>query len=95
MGTLAILNPSTAIVKLKEFNTPAKCMASQTPALAEIRKEKGDDSTLAYLEVWIEDMNDFLNVQRKMSASQVAQTAVMILADFYYFKVADINLVFF
>lgn len=92
--SLAIYNPTQAVLKLKGCNTPAKCMTSGTPALAEIRKEKGEDSTLTALELWIVDANEFFNLPRPMGPSQISQTAIMLLSDFYYFRIADINLVF-
>ena len=92
--SLAIYKPMDAAIKLREFNTPAKCIASDTPHLAVIRKERGEEATLALIEAWIVDANEFLNIQRTMNPRQIKQTAIMVLDDFYYFKIADINLLF-
>lgn len=86
--------PNNAIVELKKVNSIDLCLKSETPSLSLINKENGNDKTLALIEIWILDVNDFLNVNRKMNTPQIKQTALMILTDFYYFKIADINLVF-
>jgi len=91
---LAIYKPEKAMLALKECNTPAKCLQSNTPTLAEIRKENGEDKVLTAIEAWIVDMSEFLNISRPMNPRQIRQTAVLVLGDFYYFKVADINLLF-
>lgn len=91
---LAIISPTKAMLAFKQCNTPAKCINSDVPALAEIMKEKGEKTTIKVVELWISDLNDFLNVSRKMNPAQIHQTAVMILDEFYYFNLADINLVF-
>jgi len=94
MDKLALNKPAQLMVQLKGMNTPAKCAFSQTPALAIVKKEKGEKSVLTIIQILISDCNDFLNVARKMSAEQISQTANMILSDFYYMNIADINLVF-
>jgi len=91
---LEVYKPEKAMVALKECRTPAACLSSSTPALSVLRKKNGEEAVLAALEAWILDMNEFVNVQRTMGPAQIKQTAVMILSDFYYFKIADINLVF-
>jgi hypothetical protein len=91
---LALYKPEKAVLALKDYNTPAKCMNSDTPTLAEIRKENGEDKVLTAIEAWIVDMGEFLNISRPMNPRQIRQTAVLVLSEFYYFKVADINLLF-
>lgn len=64
------------------------------PTLASIKKKFSDEFVLTYIELWIQDLNDFLNVKRKMTAGQRGQTAVFIYDEFYYFNLAEFNLVF-
>ncbi len=94
MNKLALNKPGQLMVQLKKFDSPAKCVSSDTPALAIIKKDKGEKSILTIIQIWISDCNDFLNLARKMSSEQISQTANMVLADFYYMNIADINLVF-
>ena len=82
------------MVQLKGFDTPAKCVSSESPAIATIKKEKGEKSILTIIQIWISDCNDFMNLARKMTPEQIKQTANMVLADFYFMNIADINLVF-
>jgi len=89
-----MLKPEQAMIKLSDCNTPAKCIKSETDSLAIIRKEQGEKKLIDIVMSWIIDLNDFINVSRKMNAAQVNQTAIMIMNDFYYMNIADINLVF-
>lgn len=86
--------PVNLLPMLKECNTPAKCLMSNTPVLSAMRKEIGEDKVLAIMEMWIIDINDFFNINNKMKPNQVKETAMFILNDFYYLKIADVNLVF-
>jgi len=89
-----MLRPETAIVKLNSCNTPMKCINSDAPALAIIKKEQGEDKLIDIIMSWVIELNDFLNISRKMNPPQVKQTSVMIMSDFYFMNIADINLVF-
>jgi len=89
-----MLRPDQAIEKLGNFNTPAKCINSNTPSLVLIKKEQGEGKLIDIVMSWIIDCNDFMNISRKMNASQVKQTAIMIMNDFYFMNIADINFVF-
>ena len=88
------MKPEKAMLKLVGCNTPAKCIKSDNSALVLIKNEQGPDKVIDIIMSWIIDLNDFLNLSRKMNPPQVRQTAVMILNDFYYLNIADINLVF-
>jgi len=91
---LAIINPAKAMMAFRKCNTPALCIESKAPALAVIRKEKGDTKARQAVELWISDLNDFLNISRKMSPQQIQQTATLIIQEFFYFNLADVNLIF-
>ena len=86
--------PDNAITELMKCNSIELCLKSETVTLATIKKDSGEESVLSIINAWIIDVNDFLNVSRKMNVPQIKQTSAMILTDFYYFKIADINLVF-
>jgi len=91
---IKIYEPIKMLPELRKCNTPAKCLNSNTPILAVMKKEIGEDKVLAILEMWIIDINEFININNKMKPNQVIETAMMLLQDFYYFKIADINLIF-
>jgi len=86
--------PEKIIFDLKHVKTVPECIKSNTPALAELQKSQGEDKTLTLLEIWIVDINKFLNMNNKMTPVQIKQTALMVLQDFYYFRIADINYLF-
>jgi len=91
---LAKYSPARSIIELRKYNSPLACLSSGTLALSQIRKEEGEDKVLTVLEMWIVDINDFFNIQNKMKPGQIKETALMILQDFYYMNIADLNLVF-
>ena len=91
---LSKINPTRAIETFRECNTPGRCLKGGFPALAKMRKEQGESRTRKMVEMWISDLNDFLNISRKMSPQQIRQTASMIIQEYYYYNLADINLVF-
>jgi len=86
--------PTETMIALRKCNNVELCLNSDTPALSELRKDNGEDKVLTMLEMWILDINEFFNVQRKMKPNQIKETALMILEDFYYLRVADLNYVF-
>jgi len=88
------LTPHEITVKLSGMNTAIKCIESDNASLAIIKKEIGMKKLSVHVQIWIADLNDFLNVSRKMDLKQIEETALMILTDFYYMNIADINLVF-
>lgn len=59
-----------------------------------VKKIYGDDFAQAYIETWIVNISEFINIGKNMNENQVYETAQMILDDFPYFTLADINLIF-
>lgn len=86
--------PKSCLLVFSKINTTELCIASKLPSLAILKKAYGNDFTLAYLELWLDNLNDFLNVKRKLTPSQMQEIAIFIYQDYYYFKLTDINLVF-
>lgn len=80
--------------KLRTVNTPALAIKSEMPTLGALKKAYSEDFMLAYIELWLVNLNDFINVSRKMNPAQMQELSVMIYQDYYYFNLADINLVF-
>ncbi|NQU53782.1 MAG: hypothetical protein HQ522_14730 [Bacteroidetes bacterium] len=87
-------SPGKCLRIFHKADTPALTMKSGAPTLATIKKEYSEDFLQAYIAVWIVNLNDFTNASRKMSPSQIEETAIFILQDYYYLNLADINLVF-
>ena len=91
---------------LKDFSIPAvqkKCRRVATlqqaismdmPSLAIINKQFGDDFIQAYIEGWIVNLREFLNIGRKMTDAQTQDTAILIIDQFYNITIADVDLIF-
>lgn len=79
-----------------KLNTVEKLLSNlnQTPTLARIKRDYSEDKALALIELRILDINNFFNFKQKMSESQMRETALYILQDFYYLTMAEIIHVF-
>lgn len=86
--------PSNCLMAFNKINSPALCMSSELPTLASIRKTYSDDFIIAYIALWIDNLNDFVNAIRKMKPAQMEETALIIFQEYHFFNIADINLVF-
>jgi hypothetical protein len=80
--------------QLRKIDSIALAIQSNTPSLALVSKKFGYDFTQAYIEGWIVNLRDFLNVGKKMTDQQTQETAMIILDEFYNITIADINLIF-
>lgn len=67
---------------------------SGLPTLGSIVKRFGFDFTQAYLEGWIVNLRDFINVGKKMTDQQTMETAMLILDEYKSITIADINFIF-
>jgi hypothetical protein len=91
---LTNFSPGKCLRIFKKADTPALTIKSGAPTLASIKKEYSEDFSQAYVAVWIVNLNDFINASRKMSPPQIEETAILILQEYYYLNLADINLIF-
>jgi hypothetical protein len=91
---LNMYSPGKCLRIFQNTDTAELAIKSNTPTLASIKKNYSEDFLIAYIAVWIVNLNDFVNAIRKMTPSQIEETAVIIYQEFYYLNVADINLVF-
>lgn len=78
----------------RNVNTPAQVFATNLPTMGTVKKVYGDDFAQAYIETWIVNISEFINIGKNMNENQVYETAQMVLDDYPYFTLADINLVF-
>lgn len=91
---LAEYAPAKCLRIFHRENSPALTLNSTAPTLASIRREYSEDFQIAYVSVWIVNLNDFVNALRKMSPEQIEETATIIVQEYPYMNLADINLVF-
>lgn len=84
-----------AVQKLcRNVNTPAQVFNTNLPTIGTVKKVYGDDFAQAYIETWIVNISEFVNIGKNMNENQIYETAQMILDSYPYFTLADINLVF-
>lgn len=67
---------------------------SKLPSLATVRKTYGENYTEAYVAIWITNLVEFFQVGKRMGESQIDETAMLIIQDYYMLTLADINLIF-
>jgi len=87
-----IVYENTLPDNFKHVNTVALAISDKCDSLAAIRKKVGKNISLNVLKVWLINLNDFLNISRKMNPAQIEETVNLIYDEFYYFKVSDIAL---
>lgn len=84
-----------AVQKLcRNVNTPAQVFNTNLPTMGTVKKVYGDDFAQAYIETWIVNISEFVNIGKNMNENQIYETAQMILDSYPYFTLADINLIF-
>lgn len=91
---LQLFTPGKCLMAFNKIDSPALCMKSETPTLGAIKKQYSDDFIIAYIALWIDNLNDFVNAVRKMNPAQMEETAIIVFQEYHYFTLADINLVF-
>jgi len=89
-----IFKQSVQYVNYKHVKTLKTAYSDKSDSLAVINKKVGKETSLLILETWIVNLNDFLNISRKMTPEQIKETADMIYDEFYYLKISDISLIF-
>ena len=67
---------------------------SKTPSLAKLKSEIGFEAVCAWIEMWLINLRESVNVGKKMTDSQCQETAIILLEDYPTLKIVDINLIF-
>lgn len=80
-----------ANITLKSITEAINC---NSPALAVIRKENGETTTLAVLVIILNDLAKFFNVGKTFNDYQIAETCKLILQEYYFLKIEDFKLCF-
>lgn len=78
----------------RNINTPVQVFEANLPTMGSVKKVYGDDFAQAYIETWIVNISEFINIGKNMNENQIYETAQMILDDYPHYTLADINLVF-
>lgn len=100
MGEIAIINNQSLMTYspngegLKGLNTIELCIKSDAPTIGAMERALGEKKILAYIKVWIINLQEAINPKRQMTPVQIDECATFILSDFKRLNPADINLVF-
>lgn len=89
-----IIQQNTLPGNFRKINTLELAIKDKSDSLASIKRKVGEKVSLSILKVWIINLNDFLNIPRKMTPPQIEETAMMVFDEFYYLKISDISLIF-
>jgi hypothetical protein len=87
-----IVKQNTTPVNFNHVKTIQLAVKDNSDTLASIRKKVGKNISLNIIKVWLINLNDYLNISRKMNPAQINETSELIYDEFYYFKIADIAL---
>ena len=94
------MKEQSALVNLKSSasNTEVQLheiLALKTsPTLAEIRKDKNQQATVNIMVAMMDMCQQYFNLQQPMNAQQLALTAELMLEDYYYLRVDELQVCF-
>lgn len=86
--------PKKCMVELYKVNTVELAVKSGLKSLAKLSKVFDREFIVNYLQLWIIDLNEFLNLSTRMSPDQIKDTAELLYLANYTLNIADINLIF-
>ena len=69
-------------------------LKAELPTIVSIKRKFGIDFIQAYIEGWIVNIREFINVGKKMTDQQTQETAMLIVNEYYNLNLADINYIF-
>jgi hypothetical protein len=90
-NALANLNSSANSTEV----TLQKILASKTsPALSELKKNKGEQTALGVLVALMDECQQYFNLQQPMNAQQLMLTAELIMEEYYYLRIEELRMCF-
>ena len=78
----------------RSINTTIAAIDSGFPSLSLLKRDIGEDSVQAYIEMWIINLLNFVNIGKSMSDTQVYETSSFIIYEYSSLNISDVNLVF-
>lgn len=90
---MVLYNPLNCYKHSSKLRTIKDAINSKSKTLGALNNAYGRDWTIAYINLWLIDLNDNSNVKMRMSDTQIEMTSERIL-DSYSLKIADITLFF-
>lgn len=90
---MALYSPKNCFKHSRKIKTVKDAITLPSKTLGQLKALYGRDWILAYIEMWLIDLNDEANVKNPMSSTQIMSTAERIY-DGYSLKITDITLFF-
>lgn len=87
-------SPNNARRELAPIKTAIDCFKHHTPSFSEIKKAMGEAKAEAYVKLWLIYLDELLNLKERMSEVQIDEVARLVVSEYYYLKIADLNLTF-
>ena len=78
----------------RSVNDYPAVLKSALPTIGAMNRNLGIDFSQAYIEGWITNLREFINVGKKMTDTQCIETAMLIVENYPSLNIADINLIF-
>lgn len=91
---IEIYNPKNLESPLREINTVALSIKTPTASVVDLIKAHGPVKTIAYLKLWLTDLNEFLHLKNPLTETEITFIAEAITEDFRTTTIADINIIF-
>ncbi len=94
------MNERNALANLKSSAnstevTLQQILASKTsPALSELKKNKGEQTALGVLVALMDECQQYFNLQQPMNAQQLMLTAELIMEEYYYLRIEELRVCF-
>jgi hypothetical protein len=89
---LKTYTPNNARRELAGIKSELACVASNMPSLARLRSISGEVKAEAYVKLWLIYIDELLNLKERMSELQVTEVARLVVSEYYYLNIADLNL---
>ena len=87
-------SPLNCLIKYKNCKSIENVYRINSPSLAIVKKNYSENFVHSYISIWIIQLNEFLNLPRKLNAEQIKEISILIYSEYYFFKIADFHLVF-
>jgi len=78
----------------RSLNLVEECLKSKSPTLARTKREKGLEFTEAFLQAWLINLNEILNLNKPMTETQIILCTQEVLNNYSAMNVSDLTLLF-
>jgi len=86
--------PMKSMRLYKNVKTSLQAINCGAETIGQIMRATSYDYLIAFINVWLIDLNEYLNLKNKLTPNQIEQISNYIIDDYSYLNIADFNLVF-